>query len=651
MGKPYSSELLELSNTYTWALQLPIDDLVTAIANCDALPLLCIGSGGSLTAAYFAAQLHEHYTGQVAKAVTPLEVVSAAPNFRNTAALVLSAGGRNPDVLGALKYIAEAEPIRLITVCSRKKSPLGQLAKTYCYVDLIEFVVPAGKDGFLATNSLLAFLVLLSRAYATTYSKNQTLPATLAELLHPNQVFADFYSDLYKRALSLWDKKTLIVLYGPTARSTAVDVESKFTEAALGSTQLADYRNFAHGRHHWLAKHEGTSGIVAIVTKTDQDIAEKTLRHIPKEIPITRLSTEHAGDNALIATFLSALYLVRFAGDARGIDPGRPGVPAFGRKLYHLRVYGQLTSSHKPLTKEIAAIERKTGKTWKALQLSDELDQWREAYRNFVSSLSNAKFRGLIFDYDGTLCDDRERFVGLSNEISSQLERLLKNKVVLGVATGRGKSVKQTLRECLPKKLWGNVFIGYYNGADIGPLTSEDQPDGQETLCEWLMPVREAISTAPLITRLAQCTYRRYQITVEPYSNLDRGQLFDAVQQMVQGLGLSGVIAVRSTHSIDILAPGISKRNLVKVIQQYIGKPDSQQILCIGDQGQFPGNDFVLLQEPYSLSVNESSADLYTCWNLAPQGYRGKQATEYYLQSLTTPRTGICTLIEEVAKR
>lgn len=59
-------------------------------------------------------------------------------------------------------------------------------------------------------------------------------------------------------------------------------------------------------------------------------------------------------------------------------------------------------------------------------------------------------------------------------------------------------------------------------------------------------------------------------------------------------------------------------------------------ILSIGDKGQWPGNDFDLLANPFSLSVNEVSGDPTTCWNLAPAGHRGVQATLDYLGCFRT---------------
>lgn len=81
------------------------------------------------------------------------------------------------------------------------------------------------------------------------------------------------------------------------------------------------------------------------------------------------------------------------------------------------------------------------------------------------------------------------------------------------------------------------------------------------------------------------------------------------------GLDLSSM--VRSKHSIDVLAKGISKARLIAhIIQNF--KIDPQAILTMGDQGAWPGNDTALLEHRYSLSVDVPSRRLDRGWKLAP---------------------------------
>ena len=67
----------------------------------------------------------------------------------------------------------------------------------------------------------------------------------------------------------------------------------------------------------------------------------------------------------------------------------------------------------------------------------------------------------------------------------------------------------------------------------------------------------------------------------------------------------------------------------------------NDQILCIGDQGCWPGNDHELLSTPLSLSVNVTSADPERCWNLAPCGISESRATIGYLRLLNPTRGGL----------
>lgn len=361
MGRPYASELQRLADTYHWAGIHGIEPLAEVVATTAAAPLLCTGSGGSLTAAHFAATLHQCCFGWVAKAVTPLELI-ATPFLRRTAALLITAGGSNGDILNAFEHAVTQEPRSLTTLCATSGSRLSVLAARYRQVEMIEFDSPAGKDGFLATNSLLAFVVLLYRAYIQAAGIRSALPASFAELVHPGQSEADFMLSLRARCLPLWERPNTTVLFGPSAQAAAVDLESKFTESALGVLQMADYRNFAHGRHHWLAKHGVATGILAIITDDDRALAERTIALLPPQIPIARVDIARNGLDASIAALATAFYIVGLGGEAHGIDPGRPGVPVFGSRIYKMRTPNARSMVHSGMSpSDRAAIERKAG--------------------------------------------------------------------------------------------------------------------------------------------------------------------------------------------------------------------------------------------------------------------------------------------------
>jgi hypothetical protein len=639
LGKPYDSELDQLTDTYRWAATAPIDRLASGLGACSSLPLVAIGSGGSFTTAEFAASLHCEQAGLLASAQTPMEAVASSLDHRSLAVLLVTAGGKNPDVLGAFQQLVLREPRRFLVLCTSARSPLARLATRYRYVDLIEEDLPSGKDGFLATNSLLASCVLLGRAYAAALGGTTSLPAELAALLGAGSL-QEKVRLFDERCQPLWRRETLVVLHGPSTRVAAVDLESKFSEAALGNVRAADYRSFAHGRHHWLAKRPDESAILALVTPGDQVLAAKTLAHVPAAVPVLRLEAPHCGAAAGLSALVWALFVVGSAGRARGIDPGRPGVPGFGRRIYHLRAFAETATTEPPAPpEESAAIERKSRRPVAILGAERRLDAWKEAYEAFLHSLVTVTFPAVVFDYDGTLCDEADRYKGLSAEVGRGLTRLLRAGAALGVATGRGKSVRQALREGIAKKHWGRVVVGYYNGGDVGLLSDDARPDGSPRVIDALTPIWATLNGHPLLLELAELEPRLPQIKVEPKPGTLAEPVWALLQQLVHGHVVPGVMVVRSSHSMDVLAPGVSKRAVLDRLAELLG--GQAPMLCIGDRGQWPGNDFSLLSGPYALSVEEVSRDPATCWNLAAPGHRGVQAALGYLRRLKAAPGGV----------
>ncbi len=118
--------------------------------------------------------------------------------------------------------------------------------------------------------------------------------------------------------------------------------------------------------------------------------------------------------------------------------------------------------------------------------------------------------------------------------------------------------------------------------------------------------------------------------------------MWDIVRQIVQDVSSQPVNILRSSRSVDVVAPGVSKRAVVEYLRRMASDAEAK-VLCIGDRGRWPGNDHALLMERSSLSVDEVSPDPETCWNLAIAGQRGVQATLGYLRAMDLDN-GILTL-------
>jgi hydroxymethylpyrimidine pyrophosphatase-like HAD family hydrolase len=638
MGKPYEIELRNLKQTYEWALKVPIEKLCHFINASHDVPLVAVGSGGSLTAACMAALLHQR-VGMMSKGVTPLDFISTEKTIQDTSVLIMSAGGRNSDILSAFRFAATSEPRQLMALCMRTKSPLAILSKKFRYSSLLDFDLPSGKDGFLATNSLLAFIVILIRAYKESLGEEYTFQQNLPNI-HEN------YEEFKILAHPLLEKNTLVVLYGGWGFPVAIDAESKFTEAALSNIQIADYRNFAHGRHHWLAKRGAETGVIALITPDERRIAERTLDLIPENIPSLQITTDKTGPTGSLELLVKMLCLVYLVGTVRGIDPGMPGVPPFGRRIYNLRL--SLNSEHKLHhgmdQKERVAIIRKNKSSSLANMKIEDLEYWRKAYRTYLQRIERTAFGSVVFDYDGTLCDPDERYSGLSNEIGQELVRLLRGGIVLGIATGRGKSVRTDLQRSIPKKHWEKVLIGYYNGSDIASLDDSNHPDKTSPPHTSLQLIKDSLESNQQFHRLAKYECRPKQITVEPVNAAFWRKPRAILLNIVAKTKLAGIQVLESSHSIDVLAPGVSKRDLILACEEVAKKIGNPGVaLCVGDRGEWPGNDYEFLSSPYSLSVHTVSADSESCWNLSQAGHRGVQATMEYLRCISISSNNVFT--------
>ncbi|CAN5595346.1 hypothetical protein BH10BAC4_BH10BAC4_02380 [soil metagenome] len=619
MGKPFESELTKVRDTLAWAEGINIDEIKKSFVT-NSCPFFIVGSGGSFSACVYAEQLLQK-NGLFAKAITPLDLIYNSALIRKSNVLLLSAGGRNKDILFAFKMSIEHEAKQVVTICLTLDAPLTILAKGKDNCKAIEFANPAGKDGFLATNSLVAYFVLLNRLLNNKESHIKKVKSLKLD---------GFIS-------TLPTNPTYLILYGGYGRAVAVDLESKFSEAALGNITIADYRNFGHGRHHWLAKRGKTSVLIAITTPSENEIAEKTLSLIPDKIPRLTLKTDHTSSEASIDLLIQSFDLVNSVGKVADIDPGRPGVPSFGSKLYRLnpsaiyRRFNNQESFHIPIIRkaEITSIT----------QLSDsEFLFWKDSYFSFLRKMSEAKFGAIVLDYDGTICDSKNRFErkNLPPSIKSSLLELLKKGFIIGIISGRGKSTREIFQNAIDKRYWNQIIMGYYNGAEIGLLSDDRLPDGTDSSEYPLNSITAKLKESVHLTDLIKITSRRKQVTIEVKEANLWPKIKPIIFDLVVNSNFENIKVLVSSHSMDIIIrPDVSKLNILSICQEAaIKRSLSMECLCIGDRGKFPGNDFELLATPYSISVDEVSSDPSSGWNMAQNGIRGVDALNYYLSKI-----------------
>lgn len=619
MGKPFNSELEKIPSTIRWAEEQDVLLLYRFLfAEDRQTPLVCVGSGGSLSACHYAAMLYKQRNGVLAEAMTPLQLMYAGRDIiRNSKLLFLSASGKNKDILNAIKYGIKYNETGMMSLTFHKNNPTEELLKQHPKVLRWCEDIPSEKDGFLATNSLVATFTLLNRSFEGEPVSNKI-------------TFNGTYSKNHEFDFS--NIHDFIVLYGAAGEPVAWDIESKLTEAALGAALLSDYRNFGHGRHHWFAKRGNSSCIIALVTPDERELAYKTIACLPKEVPVIFIETEQETSVASVDMLLKAFGFVNDLGVTRGIDPGKPGVPSYGRTLYNLD-YFKLTNRILPTEKTLDVAVRR--KLW-PVGMDNALlwAHYSEACQRFVKQLNKGNFTAVAFDYDGTLSasDHSSRYTnGLCDEIKNALMPLLENKVQVVVATGRGKSVGDSFKNSFNQKYWPLIKVGYYNGACPLALGKEEELKKwkEQPFDNELKEIEEELK----LRLPAGCVgykfeERSLQLSIEGEMTQMESQLvYETCLEIIWNKQMTGIHVWRSSHSMDIVV--YRKVSKLQVIE------DPEHTLCIGDYGTVEGNDYEMLTSKYSLSVDRVSKNVEGCWNIAPSGMKGLDATLYYLSHLT----------------
>lgn len=627
MARRYNRELAALAQVYADAAAVDVSQLVALVRSFMGHPLSVIGSGGSFSSATFAAMMHEYSTGDMARAITPLEYLSGGVSRGDI--LCLSASGRNRDIGMAFRTACQNEAGVVGALVMSEESPLHALQRRFQFARVVSVAADSFKDGFLAVATLIATCVALIRAYNEVSGEVIELPDSIDALAERCLVGSSF-ANLKEKAVRVTAQETTCLLYAPVAKAAAVDLESRFVEAALGNLHASDLRNFGHGRHNWLAKRGERTGIISFVSADLAELSERTHDILPKDIARLEINLQGPYPLQAVTAVIAGLFVSEAAGENAGIDPGRPGVPQFGRRLYRLGP-GNARTSQVELNKK-SAIRRKAPRD--DLAIPKRRDEWEKAYKTTLKSYEHRRFGAVVLDYDGTLCDVEERFKPLRQDVGAALERLLNLGCDLGIATGRGPSAGKELRKVISPRHWGGFKLGYYNGAVLTNLEDDRDPI---VGCSEDNPLYHAIKDAELF---ADCDVRFNDVQVS--LRLDGRVEVDAaaaiIREISDRLGRRTKV-ITSGHSIDIVDPGTSK-NAVVVAFEEATKIPGQQVLRIGDQGAWPGNDASFLDSPNGLTVDRASSHRTNCWNLAPAGVKSVQATLYYLNAITSAPDG-----------
>jgi hydroxymethylpyrimidine pyrophosphatase-like HAD family hydrolase/fructoselysine-6-P-deglycase FrlB-like protein len=631
MRPRYEHEPSELALTLAWSKKHDLNPVLELVRILVAHPLIVVASGGSVTAGDFVVRLHQSFARLPAVVLTPYEFI-LRPGDDVSGVLLLSAGGSNPDIVNAARHASEASHPVLSAIIGRAGSPLGSQMRDCRHAERVELDLPVMNDP-LGVNSLLATVTLLSRAYASVFSEREIdveIP-TLSKRLEGAEL----------------GRPRFDVLAAGWSSPAAHHFTSECNEAALGAAWFTDYRNFAHGGYHALAQRSDETAVVAFVSPECHEVAAMTLELLPKSVPTVVVETTKEGSSGAIELLLLASQLVGAVSARADVDSDQPSVATFARELYDMDISRHRVSASRETRRQRRIdhwIERKVGGAAWGSATDDERTGWRREYEKWASLQRAANVGGVVFDYDGTICERDERFSRPGVAIAAALTRLVELGLTLGVASGRGRLLVDALKSLIPEKHWDRVSVGPYNGSLVMSL-AEPFPERQHPVA-LMREVGKILQASPLISALAKVSYAgELQVTAIEVKPLPAGMLRRIVLEALAGEPevLDSVSAQSSGLTVDVIGRGASKRRVVDHLaaQMRSDSPaDQRQVFAIGDQGSLDGNDFTLLSHSHSLSVHKVSSRFDQCWNLARPGRRGSVAFIDYLDAVVPREDG-----------
>lgn len=636
MGRAYLEELGELPTVMNSVDKTAVARLREAAIQASSSGLMVVASGGAKVVAEWACRLHRLALGSPAVALTPLEFATIQHPVR-AATWLLSAGGRHRDIHQAALAAKQRGDDLVLGVIGQSDTPLQKWLADELNGQSIALGLRPGADGFLATNSVWAFSCALAQAYSPWLgeSAGSELPSNT-----PQDVLQWAMREV--KSLAEGEERTsdLVVLHDAWTAVGADDLQARLIEASLSNVWISDFRNFGHGRHFWMADRKSRTRLLAMWTPTLDEMAEQSLALLPAESSLHRIRMPYTGLTGSLASLAWSIYATPIWARALGRDPGRPGVPQFGERLYE----GQFPYPTRCTSNSLSPPLRRKLKT--IASTADPSASWQFGTDVVRQRLRDAFVRALVFDFDGTLIESARRYEPMETGIVEQLCRLLSEGVWVGVATGRGDSVQKSLLDAIPASLRSRIHIGYHNGALVQPL--EDPVDGLDgaPASQSLQRAHAALAGEVESAGLASIRARAYQITLTPARGLALEEAWRLTKECLVRHHLNDVGVWLSSHSVDVVAAACSKLHVVEHIAQLAGC-SVDDVFRIGDRGAWPGNDWEMLDSPLGLSVDQCSATPSACWNLSPAGMKGTQATLYLLSRIRRRAGGMQLLLDE----
>ena len=616
----FADKLATLASTVRMGGTGPVQALAAAFLEGAGRPAIAIGSGGSAIMAEFFARCRSTLGLGPTVVQTPMEFVLTQDGWENFDVWLFSAGADNPDVSAALTAAtgSRAAGILLLTVNQHGATAIaaGKLERAQVLVA----PVAERKDGFLATHSLVA---MVTCTLAATDLLAKRTPAPVSVERYATEV-EHIVHGMGGGASGFQAGDTVVVLHDPQCRTVAVLIETSLWETGIAPVQRTDFRNFAHGRHVWAARHPDSMFVLAVTTAASRRIWAPIRDALPRTVRRGEADLGQAGRFRTAASVIEGLVAVRAMGEATDTDPGRPGRGEFAPAIYGDAALATLAGRLGPsLRHKLEAVHRHDDPACPDVAVDT-------AHKAWLDALCGGRIGGIVLDYDGTVVATEARFDPPGKDVIDELTRLADSGIIVAFATGRGGSAGEALRRALPARLHPGITVGYYNGGHIRPLSVDIEADPPDVDSD-LAALAEWIQRQGLLRPGATLRRGRVQVTVSHADVLEPAAFLGALDGF-PAIAQGRIKGTSSHHSFDLLPSRTSKTLVLGELLRIV--PTGAQVLAIGDSGEPGGNDAELLAVPPSISVDGVCGSLGGSWSAFGRAIRGPNALLRILRAL-----------------
>jgi hypothetical protein len=333
MTRVFSDKLDAMSGTLDAVFQADHTNLARMLSQCAGVPVYAVGSGGSVVVAELLSQCRSQLGHSMTSCITPMAYVLGAAD-EAAGSWFFSASGDNQDIQGAFEAGLRSPRDRLFVLTNSVNGALASLARDNgAFLNVSPVADP--KDGFLATHSAISGVLALVLA-SDQLSGHHDRPGRLDRLRGNvmRWLASKARLDLQEELQGVLDFDTLVILHDPQLSAGATLIETSAWEAGLCSVQRTDFRNFAHGRHVWLDKHPKRTLVLSLITEHSGPTWNMTDTLLPDSVARKAFSFGRAGRAAQLEAVAFGLAFIEALGVSKSIDPGKPGVADFGRKMF-----------------------------------------------------------------------------------------------------------------------------------------------------------------------------------------------------------------------------------------------------------------------------------------------------------------------------